>query len=77
VFSVETVEYKEPQAVNFEHSLVLVTDLYSVRKRETVWGIQSKSKIVVGFDRLKDFSIIENEADAIARYLSRDGLIAH
>jgi len=67
----------EPQAVNFEHSLVLATDLYSVRKREAVWGIQSKSKIVVGFDRFKDFSIIENEAEAIARYLSRDGLIAH
>ena len=77
VFSVETTEYVEPQAVNFEHSLVLMTDLYSVRKREAVWGIQSKSKIVVGFDQFKDFSIIKNEADAIARYLSRDGLIAH
>ncbi len=76
VFSVETTEYMEPQAVEFEHSLVVLTELYSVLKRETVWGIESKSRYSMGFDRSKDYSIIVNEAKAITKYLSRDGLIA-
>ncbi len=77
VFSVDLTEYVEPQAVDFEHSLVLRTELHSVRTQETVWGIESKSKFNVGFDQAKDYSIIVNEAEAIARYLSRDGLLAN
>lgn len=76
VFSVDTKEYVEPQAVDFEHSLVLVTELYSVLQKETVWSIESKSKISQGFDQVRNYSVIVDEADAIARYLSRDGLIA-
>ncbi len=77
VFSVDVTEYVEPQAVDFEHSLVLRTELYSVLTQETIWGIESKSKFNVGFDQAKDYSIIVNEAEAIAKYLSRDGLLAH
>jgi hypothetical protein len=77
VFSVDTQEYVEPQAVEFEHSLVLVTDLYSVRQQETVWGIESRSQISQAFDQVKSYSAIIDEAGAIARYLSRDGLIAN
>jgi hypothetical protein len=76
VFSVDTQEYVEPQAVDFEHSLVLVTDLYSVRQKETVWGIESRSKISQGFDEVRNYSVIVDEAEAIASYLSRDGLIS-
>lgn len=76
VFSVDTKEYVEPQAVDFEHSLVLVTDLYSVSKQETVWGIESRSKISQGFDQVRNYAVIVDEAEAIARYLSRDGLIS-
>ncbi len=76
VFSVDLTEYVEPQAVDFKHSLVLRTELYSVRTQETVWGIESKSEFNVGFDQFKDYTIIVNEAEAIAKYLSRDGLIA-
>lgn len=76
VFSVDTMEYVEPQAVNFSHSMVLLTELYSVRTAEVVWGIQSESKIEVSFDRGRDLSVVRNEAAAITRYLSRDGLIA-
>jgi len=76
VFSVDTKEYVEPQAVDFKHSLVLVTDLYSVSKQETVWGIESKSKISQAFDQVRNYAVIVDEAEAIARYLSRDGLIA-
>ncbi len=76
VFSVEMTEYMEPQAVEFEHSLVVLTELYSVLKREPVWGIKSKSRYSLGFDQSKNYSIIVNEAKAITEYLSRDGLIA-
>ena len=76
VFSVDTTEYVEPQAVDFEHTLVLMTQLYSVKSQEPVWGIESRSEYSVGFDQAKDYSIIINEAKAITRSLSRDGLIS-
>ena len=76
VFSVDLTEYVEPQAVDFNHTLVLGTELYSVLTQEPVWGIESKSEFTVGFDQAKDYSIIVSEAEAIANYLSRDGLIA-
>jgi len=76
VWSVELEEYVEPQAVQFKHSLVLATQLYSVHNREPVWAIESKSKVVQSFDQMKGYSIIADEANAIATYLSRDGLIA-
>ena len=76
VFSVDTTEYVEPQAVNFEHSLVLLTDLYSAASRDTVWGIQSAADVSVGFDRLHDFKIVRDEVDAIVRRLRQDGLLA-
>ena len=77
VFSVDTTEYLEPQAVDFEHYLVLKTDLFSVSRQETVWGIESRSRIELGFDQAKDYTVIVNEAKAIASYLSRDGLVAN
>ncbi len=75
VFTADLTEYVEPQGAEFEHSLVLLTELYSVLTKEAVWGIESKSKYKLGFDQAKDYSIIVNEAEAIAKYLSRDGLI--
>lgn len=75
VFSVDTTEYVEPQGVDFDHSLELLTELYSVQNKETVWGIVSKSNFTLGFDRTRDISVVNNEAKAIARYLSRDGVI--
>ncbi len=76
VWSVELTEYVEPQAAKFEHSLVLATQLYSVLNHEAVWAIESKSKIVQDFDEVKGYSIIVDEAKAIATHLSRDGLLA-
>ena len=75
VWSVELAEYVDPQAAKFEHSLVLATQLYSVLNQEAVWAIESKSKIVQDFDQIKAYSIIVDEANAIATYLSRDGLL--
>jgi hypothetical protein len=76
VWSVEQTEYVEPQSVEFEHSLALATQVYSVLKKEPVWAIESKSTIVQDFDKMGDFSIIVNEAKAIVTYLTKDGLIA-
>ena len=61
VFSVEVTEYVEPQAVNFEHALMLITDLYSVSTRETVWGIRTSSNVKTDFDQIRNISAIENE----------------
>ncbi len=76
VFSVDVTEYVEPQAVDFDHTLELLTELYSVHNKEKVWGIVSRSNFTLGFDRVRDLSVVDNEAKAIARYLSRDGVIA-
>ena len=48
VFTADVTEYVEPQAAEFKHSLVLLTELYSVRTRDTVWGIQSSSDFKLG-----------------------------
>jgi len=76
VWSVDLEEYVEPQAAKFEHSLVLATQLYSVKDKEPVWAIESKSKISQGIDEVKGYSVIMDEAKAISTHLSRDGLIA-
>jgi hypothetical protein len=76
VWSVDLEEYVEPQAVEFKHSLVLATQLYSVLNREPVWAIESKSKIVMNHEQVRDYAIIVDEAKAITTHLSRDGLIA-
>ncbi|MCH8307930.1 MAG: hypothetical protein IH930_07285 [Proteobacteria bacterium] len=76
VFSIDVTEYLEPQSVEFEHSLALVTELFSVRSQEKVWAIESKSRIVMNHEQVRDYAIIVDEAKAIAAHLSRDGLIA-
>jgi len=76
VFSVDTTEYVEPQAVDFEHSLVMKTDLFSVKSEDTVWGIESRSKFELGFDQAKDYRVIVDEARAIVSSLAGDGIIA-
>jgi hypothetical protein len=76
VWSVELEEYVEPQAVEFKHSLVLATQLYSALSRDVVWAIESKSRIVWEFDQIGDYSFVVDEAKAIAKHLSRDRLIA-
>jgi len=75
VFSVDLQEYVEPQAVDFEHSLVLGTQLYSVLSKDVVWAIESKSRIDPDFGEVADYSIYVDEADAIVTHMSGDGLI--
>lgn len=75
VWNVEQTEYVEPQGLELKHSLVLATQLYSVRTLEPVWGIEAKSKLKVDYAHRGDYSIMVDEAEAITRHLSRDGLI--
>ena len=76
VWSVDLQEYKEPQAVDFEHSLALATQLYSVSSKDVVWAIESHSNIKQAFDQGPDYSIYVDEAKAIASSLRKDGLIS-
>jgi len=75
VWSVDLQEYKEPQAVDFKHSLALATQLYSVSAEDVVWAIEAKSKFKEAFDAGPDYSIYVDEAKAITSSLLRAGLI--
>ncbi|MDH3747399.1 MAG: hypothetical protein OER97_04265 [Gammaproteobacteria bacterium] len=75
VWSVELEEYVEPQATNYEFSLVLATQVYSALSKDVVWAIESKSKFGRDYDHLRDYSIYEDEAAAIVTQLSKDRLI--
>jgi hypothetical protein len=76
VWSVELAEYKEPQAVDFEHDLALATQLYSVSSKDVVWAIESKTRIVQKFDAGPNYQIYVDEAKAIVNNLVKAGLVA-
>lgn len=76
VWSVEQTEYIEPQGLELTHNIVIATQLFSVRDLEPVWAIESKSKIVMAYDKRGDVSVVEDEARSIVSHLSRDGLLA-
>ena len=76
VWNVDVDEYVQPQGMTLNYAIVLATQLYSVAKQEAVWAIQSKTKISMDYDERGDTSVITDEATAITRYLSKDGLLA-
>jgi len=76
VFSVDLQEYREPQAVDMTHYLSLLSELYSVKNRDSVWAIESKSKVSQKHDVVRDYSIFVEEAKAIVDFMAKDGLIA-
>lgn len=76
VWSVDLTEYVEPQSVALGHSIALATQLYSVRERDAVWGIEAKFQISQDIDQYWDYAVFPEQADAIASHMSRDGLIA-
>ena len=75
VWEYELTEYVEPQGLEFQHSLVLATEVYSASTREPVWAIQTHSEIRQDTDHLQDYSIYVNEAGTIVGSLDRDGLV--
>jgi hypothetical protein len=76
VWSVELTEFVEPPFLTAEHEIKLATQMYSVSAEEAVWAIESKSKIKTQRETQGDVSFITEEAKAIVRHLSRDGLLA-
>ena len=76
VWNVELTEFVGPQDIEFTHSLVLSTQLYSVSKQAPVWAIDSKTKLARDHQNRGDTTFITKEAKAIVNYLSRDGLLA-
>lgn len=77
VFSVDLQEYREPQAVDMTHNLSLLSELYSVQIRDSVWAIESNSRISQKHDVVRDYSIYVDEASAIVDFMAKDRLIAH
>ena len=76
VWSVELTEYIEPPGMEYAHSLVLATQLFSVRERDTVWAIESDFRFTQEIDQTRDYSNFVAQAKAIATQMSRDGLLA-
>jgi len=76
VWSVELTEFVEPPFLTMNHEIRLATEMYSVSAEESVWAIESHSKIVRQRETMGDTSFITDEAKAIVRHLARDGLLA-
>ena len=76
VWSVELTEFVGPQDVEFTHTVVLSTQLYSVSEQSPVWAIESQTKLARDHQNRGDTTFITDEAKAIVNYLSRDGLLA-
>jgi hypothetical protein len=75
VWSVQLTEYVEPPGVEFTHSMVLGTQLYSVKLEEPVWAIEADFKIKEEDDGAWSYSVFPTQAKNIANHLSRDKLI--
>lgn len=76
VWNVELTEYVEPPFIEVESSFVLATQVFSVRDKEAVWAIESKSKFVQEITQPRPYLVFIEEAETITKYLARDGLIA-
>jgi len=77
VFSVDLQEYVQPMAADFKHSIVLGTQLYSVRAQDAVWAIESQTKINPELGERASYSMYVDEAEAITARMSKDGLIGN
>ncbi len=75
VWSVDLTEYVKPPGIEFAHELVLATQVLSVASQESVWTIEAAFKIVQDIDQAWSYSVFPNQATAITKHMSRDGLI--
>ena len=75
VFQVELTEYVEPPRLETEHSLVLASQVFSVKTREPVWAIESQSVFVEIQEDGLDYRIFVDEANAIVRRMKRDKVV--
>lgn len=75
VYSYELAEYVAPQGVQFDHSLVLATQVLDVAARDTIWAIESKTEIVQAVEQEVSYSVYVNEAKGIVDQMAKDRLI--
>lgn len=75
VFAVELTEYVEPPRLNMEHDVLLATQMFSVKNREPVWGMDSRSQVTRVQEEGIAYHVFIQEAEAIVRNLMRDGVI--
>jgi hypothetical protein len=76
VWNVELAEYSEPQGLEAEHRFTMATQVFSVSTKKPVWTIETSSKLKRNIDQQFSGTSVMDEAKAIARAMSRDGLIA-
>lgn len=76
VFAVELTEYVEPPRRETQHSLVLASQVYSVKSEQPVWGMESRSVIVEVQEDGLDYDVFVKEANAIVTQLRRSRVIA-
>jgi len=76
VWQVDLKEYVEPPRLEFDHSLVLVTEVLSVAKREPVWAIESKSRFVEIQENGVEDQVFVDEANAIVKHMKSSKLLA-
>lgn len=70
LFRYDYAELNEPAVVDLESSVQLTTDLYAADEEEVVWSIDTRSS---GHATIAE--LVEAQTTAIARALSRDGLV--
>jgi hypothetical protein len=76
VWQVDLKEYVEPPRLEFDHSLVLVTEVLSVARREPVWAIESKSRFVEIQENGVEDDVFVDEANAIVKHMKSSKLLA-
>ena len=75
VWNVDYTEYREPPGIESRSTLLLATQMFSARTQEPVWIIETTTTVKRDIADPFDFSLIIDEAQAIARELERDGLV--
>lgn len=75
VWNVNLTEFVEPTFVTYTHDFGLATQVYSASAQDAVWGIETKTKLKTQRETQGDWSFIDDEASAIVRALSVDGLL--
>jgi hypothetical protein len=66
----------EPKGLEATHEFTMATQVFSVSTKEPVWTIETHSKLKRNIDQQFSGTSIVDEASAIVRAMSRDGLLA-
>ncbi|MFW2405404.1 MAG: hypothetical protein ACN4GT_11610, partial [Gammaproteobacteria bacterium] len=76
VWDVQVTEYVEPQFVVMKAEVLIATQMLSVAKEDTVWGIEAKIKYKQEISEPRPYGAFDDAAESIVKHLARDKLIA-